>query len=222
MRSRRRTPAGGVQTEKQQLYVRLIAQGVRNAEACRLVGINRKTGNRWRYGRSVRNSAGERVHYAPVKITEPRPRSPRYLSERERIAIADLLRAGVTVRGIAAQLGRSPSTVSREIGRNSDPDGRYRPHHAEHAARARACKPRSRRVAVDLALAEVVTRLLSKRGARRRSRTSCAICSLGSAAGGCAPSRSIRRSMTPRLRSPAPRGGVDAGGVCVDCSDEDG
>jgi transposase, IS30 family len=163
MRSRRRTPAGGVQTEKQQLYVRLIAQGVRNAEACRLVGINRRTGNRWRYGRSVRNSAGERVHYAPVKITEPRPRSPRYLSEQERIAIADLLRVGVTVRGIAAHLGRSPSTVSREIRRNSDSDGRCRPHHAGHAARARACKPRSRRVAVDLALAEVVARLLAKR-----------------------------------------------------------
>jgi transposase, IS30 family len=163
MRSRRRTPAGGVQAEKQQLYVRLIAQGVRNAEACRIVGINRKTGNRWRYGRSVRNSAGERVHYAPVKITEPRPRSPRYLSEQERILIADLLRADVTVRGIAALLERSPSTVSREIRRNSDPDGRYRPHHAEHAARARACKPRNRRVVADAVLAEVVARLLSKR-----------------------------------------------------------
>ena len=69
MRGRRRTPLGGVQAEKQQQYVRLIAQGVNNAEACRIVGINRKTGNRWRYGRSVRNSAGALVHYAPVKIT---------------------------------------------------------------------------------------------------------------------------------------------------------
>ena len=51
MRERRRTPAGGVQAEKQQQYVRLIAQGLNNSEACRLVGINRKTGNRWRYGR---------------------------------------------------------------------------------------------------------------------------------------------------------------------------
>jgi len=52
MRQRRRTPAGGVQAEKQQRYVRLIEQGVRNAEACRLVGINRKAGTRWRDGRS--------------------------------------------------------------------------------------------------------------------------------------------------------------------------
>ena len=71
MRVRRRTPKGGVQAEKQQQYVRLIAQRVNNAEACRMVGINRKTGNRWRYGRSLRNSAGVLVHYAPVKITKP-------------------------------------------------------------------------------------------------------------------------------------------------------
>ena len=43
------------------------------------------------------------------------------------------------------------------------PDGRYRPHHAEHAARCRACKPRRRRIAGDEVLTEVVQRLLSKR-----------------------------------------------------------
>src|SRR5450755_2008260 len=101
MGSKRRTPRGGVQAEKQQRYVRLIAQGVSNAEACRLVGINRKTGTRWRYGRQVCNSAGVLVHYAPVKIIEAKPRSPRYLSEQERIAIADGLLAKMTVRAIA-------------------------------------------------------------------------------------------------------------------------
>ena len=120
MRDRRRTPAGGVQAEKQQRYVQLIAQGVSNSEACRLVGINRKTGTRWRYGRKVRNSAGALVIYPPVKITESRPRSPRYLSEQERIQIADLLAAGMSVRGIAEEMGRAPSTISREIRRNSD------------------------------------------------------------------------------------------------------
>ena len=127
MRDRRRTPAGGVQAEKQQRYVQLIAQGVSNSEACRLVGINRKTGSRWRYGRKVRNSAGALVIYAPVKITEAKPRSPRYLSEQERIQIADLRAAGMSVRRIAEQMGRAPSTISREIRRNSDSDGRYRP-----------------------------------------------------------------------------------------------
>jgi IS30 family transposase len=162
MRDRRRKRAG-VEVEKQQRYVQLIAQGVNNSEASRLVGINRKTGNRWRYGRKVRNSAGALVIYAPVKINETKPRSPRYLSEQERIQIADLLAATTSLRGIAERLGRAPSTISREIGRNSDPDGRYRPHHADHAARCRACKPRKRRIAVDQALAEVVQRLLARR-----------------------------------------------------------
>ena len=69
----------------------------------------------------------------------------------------------MTVRCIAAELGRAPSTISREIRRNGDPDGRYRPHHAEHAARLRACKPRKRRVAVDAVLADALRRLLAKR-----------------------------------------------------------
>ena len=163
MRSRRRTPVGGVQAEKQRRYAQLIAQGVNNSEACRVVGIDRKTGNRWRYGRKVRNSAGALVIYPPVKIIEARPRSPRYLSEQERIRIADLLAAKVSVRGIAEELGRAPSTISREVRRNRDPDGRYRPHHAEHAARCRACRPRTRRIAGDEVLGEVVQRLLSKR-----------------------------------------------------------
>ncbi len=163
MRSRRRTPGGGVQAEKQRRYVQLIAKGLGNSEACRVVGVDRKTGNRWRYGRKVRNSAGTVVIYPPVKIIESRPRSPRYLSEQERIQIADLLAAKPSVRGIAAELKRAPSTISREIRRNRDPDGRYRPHHAEHAARRRACKRRARRIAGDEVLAEVVQRLLSKR-----------------------------------------------------------
>jgi transposase, IS30 family len=163
MRNKRRTPLGGVQVEKQRNYLRLIAQGVNNAEACRRVGINRKTGNRWRYGRTVRNSAGASVHYPPVTVTEPKPRHPRYLSELERIRIADLRAAGATIRAVAADLGRAPSSISREIRLNSGPDGRYLPHYADQAARARACKPRKRRVALDAVLAETVGRLLAKR-----------------------------------------------------------
>ena len=163
MRDRRRTPAGGVQAEKQQRYVQLIAQGVNNSEACRLVGIDRKTGNRWRYGRRGPEFRRGACHLSAGEIEQAKPRSPRYLSEQERIQIADLLAAKTTVRGIAQQLGRAPSTISREIRRNSGQDGRYRPHHAEQFARRRACKPRQRRIAGDGVLAEVVQRLLAKR-----------------------------------------------------------
>ena len=64
---RRRRPSRGL-SEKQQRFVRLIAQGVSNAEACRRVGINRRTGTRWRFGRTVRNTAGEVVQYPPVRV----------------------------------------------------------------------------------------------------------------------------------------------------------
>jgi transposase, IS30 family len=60
-------------------------------------------------------------------------------------------------------LGRAPSTISREIDRNRADDGRYRPHHAERAARLRAARPRTRRIAGDEVLAEAVQRLLAKR-----------------------------------------------------------
>jgi hypothetical protein len=54
--------------------------------------------------------------------------SERFLSEDDRVGIADLRSAGFGVRAIAAQLGRSPSTVSRELRRNRDPgSGQYRP-----------------------------------------------------------------------------------------------
>ncbi|MFE4424360.1 IS30 family transposase, partial [Streptomyces sp. NPDC056817] len=61
----------------------------------------------------------------------------------ERIYIADRMREKATVRAIAAELGRSPSTVSREIRRNRHPDsGVYRPHAAQARAEARRPRPK--------------------------------------------------------------------------------
>jgi hypothetical protein len=45
------------QTVKREWFAALIAQGVGNAEACRMVGINRRTGKRWRHGRTVTSSS---------------------------------------------------------------------------------------------------------------------------------------------------------------------
>ncbi|MFJ6798868.1 helix-turn-helix domain-containing protein [Streptomyces sp. NPDC091268] len=50
----------------------------------------------------------------------PLSASSRYLREADRIHITDRLRERATVRAIAAELGRSPSTVSPEIRRNPD------------------------------------------------------------------------------------------------------
>ncbi len=43
----------------------------------------------------------------------------------ERISIKHLLAKGVSIRQIASELGRSPSSVSREIRRNSHEPNRY-------------------------------------------------------------------------------------------------
>ena len=130
-----RSPGPAPQVEKREEFVRLIARGVPNAEACRIVGINRRTGTRWRFGRTITGSGEQPLHYAPVISTPTAEISPRYLSEDERIKIADLRRAGLGVRDIAARTSRSPATISRELRRNQDPETcRYRPFAAHRLA----------------------------------------------------------------------------------------
>ena len=65
------------------------------------------------------------------------------LTSEERYALSTLRKQGYTVRGIARALGRAPSTISREIRRNSRTDGGYRPSTAHDFARWR--RSRSRR-----------------------------------------------------------------------------
>ena len=52
------------QVEKREQYARLIAQGYNNSEACRIAGINRRTGKRWRHGRTITTRDGRKLHYA--------------------------------------------------------------------------------------------------------------------------------------------------------------
>jgi len=65
--------------------------------------------------------------------------------ERDRIALARA--RGEGVRQIAAGIGRSPSTVSRELSRNRAPDGEYRSLPAEQKAQARAQRPKRPKLA---------------------------------------------------------------------------
>ncbi len=150
---------------KRERFVGLIQQGVANSEACRIVGVNRRTGTRWRYGRTVINRAGERLEYPPVKPlrTRSKPSSVRYLTLAERIVIADLHRDGSTLTTIATELGRAVSTISRELRRNCDREQRYLPNAAQRIAISRQARPRERRVVSDPGLAKVVSALLTKK-----------------------------------------------------------
>jgi transposase, IS30 family len=89
-------------------YWRLLGTGIGTAAACRLTGIGRKTGYRWR---------AESGGVAPVRLAEAE-RHGRYLSLLERRRIAALKAQKMGVREIARAIGRSPSTVSRELRRN--------------------------------------------------------------------------------------------------------
>ena len=82
-------------------------------------------------------------------------RSPLRLSLREREEISRGLAAGESRRSIARRLGRSPSTIAREVARNGDAR-RYRACTADRAALARARRPKVAKLAACPRLRAVV------------------------------------------------------------------
>jgi IS30 family transposase len=81
--------------------------------------------------------------------------------EREDIAVG--LAAGQSLRVIAARLGRSPSTVSRELARNADPRRGYRASTAHALAYDRVSRPEPAKLVVNLALRAKVEKDLEKK-----------------------------------------------------------
>jgi len=96
------------------LFFELIRQGWSAQAASLAVGVSPSCGSLWFI------DAG-RVSFID------RPISSRYLSQDNRIEIADGLAAGEPVKSIAARIGKSYQTVYREIARNSKPAGGYQP-----------------------------------------------------------------------------------------------
>jgi IS30 family transposase len=139
-------------------YFALVEQGVGFREAARQVGVDYRLTKRWR--------AAER----PAPPTPPVPVTPagrvisdRFLSEADRIHIADRHWAGVSIRAIARELGRPASTISRELARNRDPDGKYWPHAAHAAAAARRPRPKTSKIAADPELRHIIQEKLDLR-----------------------------------------------------------
>jgi IS30 family transposase len=87
-----------------------------------------------------------------VKGNGARPASGRFLSVREREEIAVGLAAGESLRAIAVRLGRSPSTISREVGRNSRGRRYYRALAAQGQAQWRAARPKTAKLAANAEL----------------------------------------------------------------------
>ncbi len=150
-------------TDKRFEYVRLIRMGVSNSEACRRLGIDRKTGHWWKNCGSVTRNGVTRVVEAIVDHHLVPVESGRYLTESERVTIADGVRDGRSARSIAAELGRAVSTVSRELQRNTSADGRYRPHAAHAMMRSRRPRPKQRLLERDEELRRLVQHYLDQR-----------------------------------------------------------
>ncbi|WP_162929459.1 IS30 family transposase [Streptomyces sp. YIM 130001] len=105
----------------------------------------------------------------PIHTVAPPSVRSRYLCEAERIHIADRLREKATIRAIAAELNRSPSTVSREVRRNGillradSSQWAYRPHAAQARADARRPRPKSGKIGQNPELRKFIQDHLTRR-----------------------------------------------------------
>jgi transposase, IS30 family len=121
-----------------------VAAGLNTQDAARAAGVSHTKGGAWFV------QAGG---MSPMRLAEP---SARYLSMREREDIA-VWRGHLSVREIARRLGRAPSTICRELARNTAPRGRgYRASMAQASADARARRPKVSRLAEHQRLREYV------------------------------------------------------------------
>ncbi|MGI5290744.1 IS30 family transposase [Nonomuraea polychroma] len=150
-------------TSEREHYLALVQQGVSNKEACRIVGVNPRTAREWRTGRPEGRKKRPRPPARRASAAEASSRS-RYLSQEERLTIADLVREGASIRSIAATLGRSPSTISREVRRNGHPtSGDYRPCAAQSRADARRPRPKPGKIGQNPELRAYIQDHLHKR-----------------------------------------------------------
>ncbi len=143
-----------MQAARRARYVQLLESGMNFTQAALAVDVSKRTGKVWRNGRTRSSGRDERPlvdwYAGRMKANSghgPASGSTCYLSEDERIEIADLLQAGESVRAIARRLGRSPSTISHELRRNAYPDdGGYRPRRAHQLASERRARPKERKI----------------------------------------------------------------------------
>ena len=163
----RRGPGALPQVEKREQYARLIGQGFSSLEACRIVGINPRTGKRWRHGRTITARDGRKLHYDPV-ITRGL-----WSGGRSRTGTCQRRNGcrSPTCARRAPGCGRSRSRraaarprSARELRRNQDPDsGQYRPFTAHKLAMQRRARPRPGKITADPVLRQFVAGRLEKR-----------------------------------------------------------
>ena len=132
-------PALNAREVQRQFWLK-VAEGASSEEAAVAVGVSTTVGSRW-----FRQGGG----MAPTELTPP---SGRYLSFAEREEVALVKARGGGVREIARSVGRSPSTISRELRRNAATRGGrldYRASVAQWHAEGRARRPKVAKLAAN-------------------------------------------------------------------------
>jgi len=140
------------QREVERAFWLEIAKGLLPEEAAHFVGASQAVGGRW-----FRHAGG----MSPFDL---KPSSGRYLSFREREEIALLKAQGAGVRKIAREVGRDPSTISRELRRNAATRGgklEYRASVAQWKSERVARRPKAAKLVVDPRLHAYVQERLS-------------------------------------------------------------
>jgi len=126
--------------------------------------------DRWRKGDTIHQIAKlfDRGHSSIQRILSEnggiqppqRHRAPQALTLAEREEISRSLVCGLSIRSIAARLGRAPSTISRELQRNGGSQG-YRASQADALAWERARRPKVCKLVQNQTLARVIAAKLN-------------------------------------------------------------
>ena len=134
-----------------QQFWQVMADGGFITDAVAVIDTSRRTGRR------VLADAGG------VRPRRGRGLKGRCLTFAEREEISVGRAAGESMRSIGVRLGRSASTISRELERNLDGQGRYWARAAHAQAYGRASRPKVAKLVSNLALREKVEHDLEKR-----------------------------------------------------------
>jgi transposase, IS30 family len=137
--------------EVYQVFWAAMARGELITVAAAEAGTYRKQGTRWLFAAGgVRPRRGRDLKGRCLTLTQ-----------REEIALGRA--RGESIRSIATAIGRAPSTVSRELRRNTDAQGRYRATTAHGLAYARASRPKPAKLVTNLRLRGKVEHDLAKK-----------------------------------------------------------
>ena len=134
-----------------------LGQTLRQLSPARLAHAGRPLGAR-RVDGDLAGTATRSLSAAPPATWH------RYLDRDERYELARLLEVGHSQREIADRMGRSPSTICRELARNRDPrTGEYQPERAHTLAWQRQRRPKTSKIGSTPVLRTAVQQMLDKR-----------------------------------------------------------